>query len=468
MAEYAGYVSSTPIDWSGIAKGLQENVDRGLQARQKKIDEDNKLFDDAKKKLGEFQNTQSTTYNQKALALTEDAKNKISTWNKQLKSGELTREEYKMKMTNINEQYDSFINTSKQFDQYITAVNQKINSGEASSLFVAKAKANSDFMNLGNSGANLTADENGDIYITVGNQPKSIKQWSNIQNLADEKVDVNAQVNSYVDKLGEVVRSSTAASGASVTTDDARQKKEQYDAIKTNAIASIASKDNPTAIVSILTDNSDLGYFIYSNQDDLNRAINNEVDKQEISNGDATLTDAQKEEITNKIKSRGIFLTEGSDGSLQPQINDAMVSDARKVVDQYFEAQVSSKITDEAASAYRGTGNRGGNGNNKDDEYEPTKYERIAGIYTTGGSTNTAGDLSNYTVGGYKVGYDSTGFYVYKTDKKGKPTNVKRFTNLNQVDYAFYGNSKDQMKAFKKDSDAYWKGRTGNTDGELD
>jgi len=213
MAEYAGYVSSTPIDWSGIAKGLQENVDRGLQARQKKIDEDNKLFDDAKKKLGEFQNTQSTTYNQKALALTEDAKNKISTWNKQLKSGELTREEYKMKMTNINEQYDSFINTSKQFDQYITAVNQKINSGEASSLFVAKAKANSDFMNLGNSGANLTTDENGDIYITVGNQPKSIKQWSNIQNLADEKVDVNAQVNSYVDKLGEVVRSSTAASG---------------------------------------------------------------------------------------------------------------------------------------------------------------------------------------------------------------------------------------------------------------
>jgi hypothetical protein len=35
--EYAGYVSRGSIDWSGIAKGLQENVNKGLQERQKKL-----------------------------------------------------------------------------------------------------------------------------------------------------------------------------------------------------------------------------------------------------------------------------------------------------------------------------------------------------------------------------------------------------------------------------------------------
>ena len=56
MAEYAGYVSRGSIDWSGIAKGLQENVNKGLQERQKKIADGLEAADRAQRDLNLAQN----------------------------------------------------------------------------------------------------------------------------------------------------------------------------------------------------------------------------------------------------------------------------------------------------------------------------------------------------------------------------------------------------------------------------
>jgi len=329
MAEYAGYVSSGSIDWSGIAKGLQENVNRGLKARQAKIDEDNKLFDDTKKKLGEYENTQSPSYNTRAYQLTSDSRSKLLEWNKQLKSGEITRDQFKINTNNLYEQYDSFVNTSKQFDQYISEVNKKIQSGEAGAEYVAKANANMAFMGLADGSAELQVGADGGIYVSKDGTPISIKQWTNIQNLADGKIDVNEQISKFTDKVADVVRSSTSATGASVTTDDARQKIEQYNAIKRNAIATVANRSNPSSIVSILMDNSDLGYQIFMNDNDIKKAVDNAIQKQELENGEGvSLTDEQKQKIQSDIESKAIMYTMSGDGSLNPTLTDAMIADA--------------------------------------------------------------------------------------------------------------------------------------------
>jgi len=376
MAEYAGYVSSGSIDWSGIAKGLQENVNRGLKARQAKIDEDNKLFDDTKKKLGEYENTQSPSYNTRAYQLTSDSRSKLLEWNKQLKSGEITRDQFKINTNNLYEQYDSFVNTSKQFDQYISEVNKKIQSGEAGAEYVAKANANMAFMGLADGSAELQVGADGGIYVSKDGTPISIKQWTNIQNLADGKIDVNEQISKFTDKVADVVRSSTSATGASVTTDDARQKTEQYNAIKRNAIATVANRSNPSSIVSILMDNSDLGYQIFMNDNDIKKAVDNAIQKQELENGEGvSLTDEQKQKIQSDIESKAIMYTMSGDGSLNPTLTDAMISDAEKVAGEFFEAQVDSKITTEAAQLYRnkkndGDGNGGGGGKKGYELYE--------------------------------------------------------------------------------------------------
>lgn len=363
--EYAGYVSRGSIDWSGIAKGLQENVNKGLEARQKKIDEDNKLFEDTRKKLGEYENTQSPSYNTRAYQLTDQSRGYLLDLKKKLESGEITRSEYKMSTNNLYEQYDSFINTSKQFDQYISEVNKKIQSGEAGAEFVAKANANMAFMGLADGSAELQVGPDGGIYVSKsGNEnPISIKQWTNIQNLADGKIDVNEQVSKFADNLANFITSNTTATGASMTIEDARQMPE-WGAISKNAIATIANRNNPSAIVSILTDNSDLGYQIFMSNNDIQKAVQNEVQKQEWANGEGVaLTEEQKQKIKSDIESKAIMYVPSGDQSLMPVLTDGMIADAEKVVGQYLESQVGKKVVTEAAQIDRGNRGDGGGGN---------------------------------------------------------------------------------------------------------
>jgi hypothetical protein len=363
MAEYAGYVPNKSIDWSGIAKGLQDNIDKGLQERKKKIDEDKKLFDDTKKKLGEYQNTQSPSYNTKAYQLTSEAREYLSGLDKKLKNGEITRDDYKINTNNLYDQYDSFINTSKQFDQYVTSVNEIKNSGKASAEFMAKANANIAFMGLSDGTAGMQIDGNGNIYVSKDGSPISIKQWTNLQNLANTRVDVNAEIAKFTDKVADVVRSTSLPSGASITTEDSRQMKDQYDAIKNNAIANVANRNNPSSIVSILMDNSDLGYQIFMSNNDIKKSVDNAIQKQELANGEnVSLTDEQKQKIKSDIESKAIIYTMSGDGSLNPTLTDKMIVDAEKVAGEFFEAQIDSKITEEAARVYRDRGDDDGDG----------------------------------------------------------------------------------------------------------
>ena len=475
--EYAGYVSRGSIDWSGIAKGLQENVNKGLQERQKKIDEDNKLFDDTRKKLGEYENTQSPSYNTRAYQLTDQSRGYLSDLKKKLESGEITRSEYKMSTNNLYEQYDSFINTSKQFDQYISEVNKKIQSGEAGAEFVAKANANMAFMGLADGSAELQVGKDGGIYVSKDGSPISIKQWTNIQNLADGKIDVNEQISKFTDKVADVVRSSTSAAGASVTTDDARQKTEQYNAIKRNAIATVANRSNPSSIVSILMDNSDLGYQIFMNGNDIKEAVNNAIQKQELENGEGvSLTDEQKQKIQSDIESKAIMYTMSGDGSLNPTLTDAMIADAEKVAGEFFEAQIDSKITTEAAQLYR---NKKDDGGGREMTYTEEKdiakqkeqinqYQRgyLSTMKAFGVDPSTNKKTGTYNFSGldnkYQYKRTSEGVEIYKAgslDAKGNLTKKASYVGLatepkGLAEYAVYGRSPDEAVT------NYEKGRT--------
>lgn len=475
MAEYAGYVSSGSIDWSGIAKGLQENVNRGLKARQAKIDEDNKLFDDTKKKLGEYENTQSPSYNTRAYQLTSDSRSKLLEWNKQLKSGEITRDQFKINTNNLYEQYDSFVNTSKQFDQYISEVNKKIQSGEAGAEYVAKANANMAFMGLADGSAELQVGADGGIYVSKDGTPISIKQWTNIQNLADGKIDVNEQISKFTDKVADVVRSSTSATGASVTTDDARQKTEQYNAIKRNAIATVANRSNPSSIVSILMDNSDLGYQIFMNDNDIKKAVDNAIQKQELENGeDVSLTDEQKQKIQSDIESKAIMYTMSGDGSLNPTLTDAMIADAEKVAGEFFEAQIDSKITTEAAQQYRNKKDDGGKDEKEPKQVDYTLYEEMADAWGSGDSATLNTLLIDKTLKLENVGKKMS--RIVKIDPKtGSVVSQEHppTSNLSDLIPYFFGRGATAIKKGKEQREAWLKatGRGGNkpkSKGELD
>lgn len=461
MPKYAGYISRDVIDWSSIAKGLQQSVDRGLEQRRKKIEEDNKLFEDAKKKLGEYENTQSASYNTKAYQLTDKARTYLSDLQKQLRNGEITRSEYKIKVNNTYDQYDSFLNTSKGLDQYLVAVKKKIDEG-AGREFVAKANSNLSFMGLSDGTADLQIDGSGNIYVVDANtnQTKSIKEWTNIENLSDGKIDLAAEMSKYTDKLAQVVREKTLASGASVTTDDPRQMTEQYNAYKANTIAAIANRNNPEAIVSILLDNSDLGYEIYNSDEDIRRAVDSEVQRQEIQNGEGVdLTEEQKNKISDNIQSKAIMMDRVGN-KLVSVVTDQMVKDAEMVAGQIFEAQVESKITEQAAPRYRSSGDGGRGGN--EDEIDVTLWDTLGTAWMEGDVTTLNSYLKNKTAYQVERSTKDPRKYVLvkikESDLPGvEPTKTNVFASDDLTDFIpyYYGTGAAAEKKAKQQRDEW-------------
>jgi len=91
------------------------------------------------------------------------------------------------------------------------------------------------------------------------------------------------------------------------------------------------------------------------NKNMITAAVDNAVQKQEIENGEGvSLTEEQKQKIKSDIESKAILYTPSGDGELSAVLTDKMITDAEKVAGDYFEGQVDSKVSVEAAKAYRG------------------------------------------------------------------------------------------------------------------
>jgi hypothetical protein len=119
-------------------------------------------------------------------------------------------------------------------------------------------------------------------------------------------------------------------------------------------------------------DNSDLGYQIFMSNNDIQKAVQNEVQKQEIANGEGvSLTEEQKQKIKSDIESKAIMYNMSGDGTLNPVLTDGMIADAEKVAGEFFEAQIDSKITTEAAQLYRNKGD----GTTKTEERQKAKEQ---------------------------------------------------------------------------------------------
>lgn len=465
MAEYAGYVSSKPIDWTSISQGLQESIQRGTEARQKKIDEDIKLTEQGRQKLGSFESTQSPTYNNIVFKGLEGARNQMKGWHDQMISGQMSRQEYKMKMNSIMESFDSFSMASKNFDQYITAVKDKIDKGEASSLFVAKANANQDLMNL-NQGE-LLVDNNGNFLVNVGGNLTGVQQWTNFSNLSDEKLNLPDAVKNGVSNWESALKETLSRTG-SVSTFESVKAQDDYKVAKENTISAILNNNDPTRVVSILTDNSNLGYEIYNNQSQVESAVNNALDtKKRVLGRD--LTDAEAKEVEKSVTDKSILLIPDGNGNLQPQVTQKMIDDARDVTGKEIEMQLGVK-----QEVQRGFSNGGGGGDGGGDQYssknDDTLYSTMATAWNSGDHQKLQSLLKNRNYQIESVPGKGARIIQYNKDMSGNiqkdnPTVVHDYTkNLFDLTPYFFGTGATAVAKAKKQREL-WLKSGGNSGG---
>ena len=381
MPEYAGYQSRKTVDWNSIGKEISTSVDQGLKAREERKAADQKLLTDAGKNLSSWESTQNKSFDNVILNGLDQARNKSLEWDKALRSGNISRNEFQQKMMNLNTSFDSLTQATKNFDQYITSVNEAQKNGELSALGMAKAKINMDALRL--SQKTLNVGDNGDMFMVsdTNGTTQNVKNWTNMNNIVDVPIDVPKQVDDVVSKWDFVTKEILGPNGQKTISENPRLN-DAYQNAKENLIGSIVDESNPSSVVSVLLDNSNLGYQTYFTGEDVTSLVEKAAKIQEAKDKKQMTPEEAKTFAENYKKNNLIELVLNNDGEIMPVVTPKMIVDARGVAESQIEEQLGWKEQVERGFAPgRGDGGGGGGSTAKNDY---TLYKSMADAWASG------------------------------------------------------------------------------------
>ena len=477
MPEYAGYQSRKTVDWNSIGKEISTTVDQGLKAREERKAADQKLLTDAGKNLSSWETTQNKSFDTVVLNGLDQARNKSLEWDKALRSGTMSRNEFQQKMMNLNTSFDSLTQATKNFDQYITSVNEAQKNGELSALGMAKAKINMDALRL--SQKTLNVGDNGDMFMVsdTNGTIQNVKNWTNMNNIVDVPIDVPKQVDDVVSKWDFVTEEILGPNGQKTISENPRLN-DAYQNAKENLIGAIVDESNPSSVVSVLLDNSNLGYQTYFTGEDVTSLVEKAAKIQEAKDKKQMTAEEAKVFAENYKKNNLIELVLNNDGEIMPVVTPKMVLDARGVAESQIEEQLGWKNEVERGFAPGG----GGGGSRVDERAEAKEQEQlnefqrgyIATMDAFGidpatnkrikGKTDFSGLDSNY-----QYVRTSEGVQVWKSgsfDESGKKTKKAEYVKLattpkGLAEYAVYGKSPDEAKTNYDKGRSQYRGAKG-------
>ncbi len=181
-------------------------------------------------------------------------------------------------------------------------------------------------------------------------------------NILDNKVDLDTIVDEKTKNL-----STWIIEEGSVTTEDPLQneyvKKSIYDL--TGAIL-----NNPRAITSVLTDNTDIDYDFYYSSKDLDNKLKDRVAKQNEYNkqfGKPALSGDALDNFIESEKDKFILLSQDDQSVYQPNLTDKQIQKAKEVTLNRIYSRLDKKVTQD--EPYRGGV---GGGGSKPKEEKPT------------------------------------------------------------------------------------------------
>jgi hypothetical protein len=392
MPEYSGYQSRKTVDWNSIGKEISTSVDQGLKAREERKAADQKLLTDAGKNLSSWESTQNKSFDNVILNGLDQARNKSLEWDKALRSGNISRNEFQQKMMNLNTSFDSLTQATKNFDQYITSVNEAQKNGELSALGMAKAKINMDALRL--SQKTLNVGDNGDMFMVsdTNGTTQNVKNWTNMNNIVDVPIDVPKQVDDVVSKWDFVTKEILGPNGQKTISENPRLN-DAYQNAKENLIGSIVDESNPSSVVSVLLDNSNLGYQTYFTGEDVTSLVEKAAKIQEAKDKKQMTPEEAKAFAENYKKNNLIELVLNNDGEIMPVVTPKMIVDARGVAESQIEEQLGWKEQVERGFAPGGGDDGGGGGSTAKNDY--TLYKSMADAWASGDSAALDALLKN-------------------------------------------------------------------------
>lgn len=449
--EYTGFIpASNPIDWAKLTGGLVSTITgigEGREAQRQALD---KLQSDNTKILQNTELGKSQNLNQLILAGSNQGRESMMEWNRQLKAGQITPLEYKNRINNLMDSWSTFANTAKGYDQQMQEALKRQQEGKGSGL---ELELNNRLAQLGDlkNKATQVDPNNGNFVIGQLDQnglfdPSSIMDLRSIShpgNIIDNKVDLS----SIVDEKTKGWESWTIELGAKTVTDALQNPAVQ----RTRLDLANGILNNPRAITSVLKDNTDGDYDFYYSGEDLKSKLQDRVAKENELNkqlGKPALSGDALNKFIESEQSKFILLSQDDQGVYQPNLTNKQLEDAKQTVLDAIDARLERKVLLDEPQ-YRGGGGGGGEEKVKQTSGIPERVYNAWDNVESLGSAESQRIMSQASGGKYSFKWEMEngvgGINVYKKNSKGEleKQNLTIITNPKYLS-KYFGYSPDK------------------------
>ena len=452
--EYTGFIpASNPIDWAKLTGGLVSTITGIGEEREAQRQALDKLQSDNTKILQNAELGKSQNLNQLILSGSNQGRESMMEWNRQLKAGQITPLEYKNRINNLMDSWSTFANTAKGYDQQMQEALKRQQEGLGSSLELELNNRIAQLGDLKNKATQVDPnngnfvigqlDENGLFDSSSIRDLRSISQPGNI---IDNKVDLG----SIVDEKTKGWESWTIELGAKTVTDALQNPAVQRARLDlANGIL-----NNPRSITGVLTDNTDGNYDFYYSEKDLDIKLQDRVAKENELNkqlGKPALSGDALNKFIESERNKFILLSQDDQGVYQPNLTSKQVEDAKQTVLNAIDARLERKV--ELDEPYRSSGgSRGGGGGEEEVKQTSGIPERVYGAWDNVeslGATESQRIMSQASGGQYSFKWEREngvgGVNVYKKNPKGEleKQNLTIITNPKYLS-KYFGYSPDK------------------------
>ena len=464
---YFGYIpSNSRVDWGKMTGDIADELTKSYQSRELAKLHLDEVKDQNEKLVSSTEKGKTQVLNDLVLSGTDDARNKMLQWNKDLKAGVLSARDYKAKMNKLKDNWSIFANNMKTFDSRIqeNLKRQQVGEKGLSDGSTLEADINEQIAALGDlRNKKITIDEKtGTVYMGTLDpesgmyDPNTLidaTSIGNVSNVYDNRLDLVSSVQPYVNLI-----KNWSIQNPDGTVNDARQNPNLSSSIN-NFKSGLLS--NNRAAAGVLLDNSDLGYGTYFNEDQLNQKVSQKleaeiksinempkysseevlkmVDAYKKKNKKATddqieeyknklesqfmdpLTEEELIDLENDIRSKMILVQLDENGVYQPTLNPDQIKDAEGVIEDLIYSGLPRTVT---ISTTKTSGKGTGTGKGTGGPVDFALYEAINNAFNkaiTVPDQTKMGDLNalmteSYKKSGFRFERGPNGIYIVKKE----------------------------------------------------
>lgn len=362
MAEqtYINYVSPTTqgVDWTGLSDQLSTSLSTIEAERQAEREALDKMALDNTILVDSYVPGKSQNYQEFILRGANDAKEKISFWNKELKAGRLKPSDYKIKMNNLKEYWGTTANNAKNYDQRINDIVARQQEGKSGAVEAELLRKFTDATDIKNNA--LVVSDDGRVYTSkfdrATGQPTGevadMRLLALPENIRADKIDLASQIENYIADWQPATMFAVDPDNPNVEIiSESVKNQKDYELMKTKILNAISPDSNPRAQVSVLADNGALEVNFYYTDDEYNQKYEEALANLKAEK--SALGEEVSQEDIDMIDLSLIKMGVDENNMYNPILTDEQRDAVKEFISNNIDIRTEDKITKEKSLEYQ-------------------------------------------------------------------------------------------------------------------